>query len=280
MTAKTARIEPMHDTRSANHTLVNVLDSLSTQGAVVRALALRALQQRFGRENIGYLWVIGEPMMLASVVTILHSVVSKRGSGEVSPFTFMLTGYTIYIIFRNSFNRSESALHEAQTLLYHGMITPFDIVLANWMIDVIGCISALVILQGVGIMLGLSDLPARPLYLFGAIVLFAWFSLALSLVVAAYGYRVPLVGRLAHPFSYFSLPVSGAFITISILPKWTHPFMAWNPMASVFEMARYGQFVSSPDKYIYLNYVICVNVALTYWGLLEIRRVRSQIHVA
>jgi len=280
MTVEPARIEPMHDTRTADRGILTVMEALQTQGAVTRALALRALQQRFGRENIGYLWVVGEPMMLASVVTMLHSLITKRNSGEVSPFTFMLTGYSIYIIFRNSFNRSESALHASQSLLYHGMITPFDIVLANWMIDVIGCVSALLILQTVGIMLGLSDVPARPLYLFGAIALFAWLSLGLSLVVAAYGYLFPLVGRLAHPFSYFALPVSGAFTTVSILPKWTHSIMAWNPMASVFEMARYGQFTSSTDKYIYLNYVIWINVGLTYWGMLEIRRVRSRIHVA
>ena len=253
---------------------------VARQSAVIRALTLRELQQRFGRENIGYLWVIGEPMMLASVVTVLHSAVAPHGDGGMSPFTFMLTGYTIYIIFRNTFNRAESAMHSSQSLLYHGMITPFDIMVSKWVVDTIGCISALVILQSAGIMLGLSEFPARPIYLIGAIALFAWWSLALSFVVAAYGYKSPLVGRLTHPTSYFALPVSGAFVSMSLLPKWTHHFMSWNPMMSIFEMARYGQFTNAPNKYIFAPYVVVIAVFSTYWGLLEIRRVRGSIHVA
>lgn len=253
---------------------------LAQQAAVLRALSLRELQQRFGRDNIGYLWVVAEPMMLASVITVLHRAVTKHEAGGVSPFTFMLTGYSIYIIFRNTFNRAEGALHGAQSLLYHGMISPFDIILSKSLVETLGCASALVVLQTVGIMLGVSEPPARPFYLLGALLLFAWLSFAMSLVVAAYGYVSPLVGRLAHPFSYFALPVSGAFLTMSILPKWAHPAMAWNPMMSVFEMARYGQFEQSTDRYVFSGYVVAICTFCTYWGLLEIRRVRKHIHVS
>lgn len=256
-----------------------LLDGLQQQGSVLRALALRELQQRFGRDNIGYLWVVGEPMMLASVVTLLHRIVTRREVGGVSPFTFMLTGYSIYIIFRNTFTRAEAALHSSETLLYHRMITPFDIVLSKSLVETLGCASALLILQTVGVMLGLSEPPARPGYLLAALGLFAWLSFALALIVSAYGYAVPLVGRLAHPFAYFALPLSGAFITMSVLPRWTRPYMAWNPMMSVFEMARYGQFVQAPDKFVNTGFVVIVAVVLTYWGMLEIRRVRRWIHV-
>lgn len=255
-----------------------LLGGLAVQGAVLRALVLRQLHQRYGRNNIGYLWVVGEPMMLASVITILHSFVSYEKNG-MSPFTFMLTGYTIYIIFRNSFNRSESALHASETLMYHRMITPFDIILASALVDTIGCISALLFLQAGAILLGLAELPERPLYLLGAVAQFAWLSFALSMVVAAYGYRIPIVSRLAHPFSYFCLPVSGAFVTMSLMPVWVRPYMAWNPMMSVFEMARYGQFEQAPDRYIHPGYVLAVSIVVTYWGLLELRRVRQYIHV-
>jgi capsular polysaccharide transport system permease protein len=252
---------------------------LATQAAVIKALSLRELQQRFGRDNIGYLWVVGEPMMLASVVTLLHAAITKSTAAENSPFTFMLTGYCIFIIFRNTFNRSESALHSSEALFYHGMVTPFDIMAAKALVETIGCISALVILQTVGIMLGISDPPARPLYLIAAIVLFAWWSFALSMIVAVYAYMSPLVGRLSHPTSYFALPVSGAFITMSVLPKWTHHFMSWNPMMTVFEMARYGQFINATDTYMFPGYVVVIAVFSTYWGLLEIRRIRKRIHV-
>jgi capsular polysaccharide transport system permease protein len=260
-------------------TLDILFDGLGRQSAVVRALALRELQERFGRENIGYLWVVGEPMLLATVISLLHSAVAKAGDGGFSPFTFMLTGYSIYIIFRNTFNRAESALHSSEALLYHGMITPFDIMLSKALVETLGCISALVILQTVGVMLGISEPPARPLYLIGAILLFAWWSFALSLIVAAYAYLSPLVGRLTHPTSYFALPVSGAFMTMSILPSWARSILEWNPMMTIFEMARYGQFEQAKDTYVFPTYVVAVATISTYWGLIEIRRIRKKIHV-
>ena len=253
---------------------------LVMQGTVVHALALRELQQRFGRHNIGYLWIIVEPMLLASVVTLLHSLSGLRDESGMSPFTFTLTGYTIFIIFRNTFNRSESALHGAGNLMYHSMITPFDIVLSKSLVETIGCVSALVLLQAAGIVLGLAELPARPLYLYGAILLFAWWSFAWCLVGAAYGYISPLVNRLVHPVTYFAMPLSGAFITMSLLPTWGRVYMGWNPMMAIFEMARYGQFAGAQDRYMYLWYVIAVNTGVTYWGLLSLRIIRKHIHVS
>lgn len=253
---------------------------LKTQAAVIRALMLRELQQRFGRSNIGYLWVVAEPMLLASVITLLNSVIEHGLGAGISPFTFTLTGYSIYIIFRNTFNRAESALHTSGALLYHRMVTPFDILLAKSLVETLGCMSALAILQGVGIMVGVAELPARPIYLFGALALFSWWSFALSLVAAAYAYSSPFIGRMTHPFSYFSLPVSGAFITMSILPAWARPYLALNPMVSVFEMARYGQFMQARDTYVDTGYVVGFAAVASYWGLLAIRRLRKHIHVS
>ena len=258
-----------------------LLAGLARQGSVVNALALRELQQRYGRANIGYLWVIIEPLMLASVVTGIHSLVGHDWSASgISPFTFTLTGYTIFIIFRNSFTRSDGVLHHYSNLLYHNMITPFDIMLSKSIIETIGCISALAVLQTLGVIFGVAELPARPLYLIEAIALFSWFSFACCLLAGAYTFHSPLLERLVHPTSYFAMPASGAFFTVSVLPAWARPYVAWNPMVSMFELARYGQFASATDRYAGIGIAVATNCFLTYWGLLAIRQVRKDIHVS
>jgi capsular polysaccharide transport system permease protein len=259
--------------------LATLVKGAVAQATVIRSLVLRELQQRYGRNNIGYLWVIAEPMMLASVVTLFHTIISPHGDGGMSPYTFMLTGYSIFIIFRNTFNRAESILHQSEPLFYHGMIAPIDLVFALMLVDMLGCVSALFFLQTFGIMLGIAELPFRPLYLLGAVVLFTWWSTGMALLSAAYSYGSPLIGRLVHPTSYFSLPLSGAFMTVSFLPAWTRPYMAWNPMMSVFEMARYGQFEKASSSYFHIGFVIAASTFITYWGLLAIRQVRKHIHV-
>jgi capsular polysaccharide transport system permease protein len=257
----------------------SVLDSLFVQTSVIRALSLRELQARFGRHNIGFLWVIAEPLLLAGVVTLLHSLSHFSAMPGFSPYTFTATGYCLFIIFRNTFNRSESALREAGTLLYHNMITPTDIMLAKLIVETLGAIAAFGVMMVIGIFMGLAELPARPLYLFAAAFSIAWLTFGMSLMCAAYTYHNHLLGRLVHPFSYFMFPLSGALITMTFLPDWSRPYMAWNPFMSMFEMARYGQFVGAPDTYIYGSYVVAVCAGSTYWGLIAIRRLRSEIHV-
>jgi capsular polysaccharide transport system permease protein len=256
------------------------LDGLAAEGSVLRALVVRELQFRFGRDNIGYLWVIGEPLLLASVITSLHSVAEiGHDSSGVSAYTFTLTGYCLFIIFRGTFNRAESIIRSSETLLYHSMIKPLDIILSKAIVETIGAISALAILQIVGIMIGAADLPARPLYLFGATFLIAWWTFALALIIAAYTYEGHVLGRLVHPISYFAMPLSGAFITMTFLPSWARPIMAWNPMMTMFEIARYGQFWSASPNYMYGGYVVAICAGLTYWGLIAIRQLRAKIHV-
>jgi len=240
-----------------------LLNGLVGQHFVLRALVLRELQSRFGRDNIGYLWVIVEPLMFASAITMIHYV-SEQGPGStpgMGAYPFTLLGYGVV------------------SLLYHAQITPFDILLSRAIVDVIGALSALLILMTLGIMTGIADLPARPLFLYGAAFAIAALTFGLSLIIAAYTYSSHVLGRFVHPFSYFMFPLSGAFVTMDFLPPWAQGIMAWNPMMSIFEMARYGMFAGASDKHIYPAFMIATCAIVNYWGLIAIRRVRSEIHV-
>lgn len=257
-----------------------LLDSVRSQARVLRALTLREMQARFGRENVGFLWMIFEPMMFAGGVTLIHyfsdAAVHSPGIG---PYPFTLLGYCLFIIFRNSFNRADKALNGSANLFYHRQVAPLDLLVARHYIEIVGCLCAFVVLTGVGIALGLSERPARPLELLLGIIGISWISFALMLVIAAHTYEGHAISRLVHPFSYLMVPLSGAFITMDFLPSWSRPYMAWNPMMSIFELARYGMFESARPDYIYPGYIIAVCAGLTYWGLLAIRRVRKDIHV-
>jgi len=254
---------------------------LSIQASVIRALILRELQDRFGRDNIGYLWVIGEPLMLATVISTLHYV-GGHATGEstsMQPFPFTVLGYCFFIIFRNIFNRSESAIEMSLPLLYHRIITPLDIMYSKIIVDILGCVSSCVVLMTIGIMLGIADFPVRPLYVFFGLFQICWISLGSALVVASYTYEGHLLKRFVHPFTYFMMPLSGAFITMNILPIWARSFMAWNPLMSIFETIRYGQFPNAESRYIFPGYTMAVSAGLTYWGLIAIRRMSRRITV-
>lgn len=254
--------------------------ALRSQRRIIGALILRELHARFGRHNIGYLWMIAEPLMLATVISTLHYVGHVEGGSGMGPFPFTVIGYCTFIIFRNTFNRAPAMIQGAAPLMHHRMITPFDVVLANAVVEMCGCFSSLVLLMTVAVILGIAEPPVRPLYLLFAVFQMSWLTLSMSLIVASYAYDNHLLERFVHPFSYFMIPLSGAFFTMSFLPIWARDYMAWNPMMSIFETARYGQFKSGTDDHIHTGYTIAVCAAFTYWGLLAIRRLRTRIHVS
>ncbi len=256
-----------------------IADGLISQHAVLRALILRELQTRFGRDNIGYLWVIAEPLMLASVITMLHFVIQANVTKGMGPYPFTLMGYTIFIIFRNTFNRSDGLLQSSNNLFYHAQVTPFDIVLAKCVVETIACSSVLVMLMAIGIALGLADLPARPVYLGAALLGMATLSFGMTLLATAGTYKSHALAHFIHPFSYFMFPLSGAFVTMAFLPSWARAIMAWNPLMSVFEIARYGWFESADDRYLNPWFLIAFCATVMLAGMIALRRVREDIHV-
>ena len=258
----------------------SLLDAWLTQQSVIKALSLREMQARYGRNNIGFLWVMVEPLMLASVITSLHQL-AKTGdhAAGMAPYPFTLTGYCIFIIFRNSFNRAEGTLHGVGALLYHAQITLFDIMTSRSLVEMIGTVLAYAVLCAIGIMLGLMQVPVRPLYLYAAIIAMALMTHGLCMIVAAVTYTNHVVGRFVHPFSYFMFPLSGAFFTVSFLPPWARSAMLWNPMVTIFETARYGLFVNATSVYIYPRYIIGFTLVTWCWGLIALRNVREHMHV-
>ena len=245
---------------------------------VFRGLILRELHSRYGRENVGFLWVIVEPMILASVITIVHLNQPSHSADTSSLAAYAIIGYTIFIIFRNTFNQSGGAIEANQPLLYHRMVTIFDIVVARAVMDIMACYAVTVILLSISIMAGLAEPPARPLYLITAALLMGWFTLGLTLIASCATYRNELWTRQVHVMSYLIIPISGAWYSMSNLPPAFRDALQWFPMPLIFEQARYGQFETAPGRFVSPAYVAGWCAALTFAGLLFARRIRAKVH--
>ena len=256
----------------------SLLVGWKAQLRVFRGLILRELHSRYGRENLGFLWVIGEPMILASVITIIHQNQPGHTTQTSSLAAYAIIGYGIFIIFRNTFNQAAGAIEVNQPLLYHRMVTIFDIVVARAVMDTMACYAVIVVLLTICILTGLASLPARPLYLITAALLMGWFTLGLTLIASCVTYRNELWERQIHVLSYLSIPISGAWFSLSSLPPAFRDALAWFPMPLIFEQARYGQFEDAPGRFVDPAYVIGWCAALTFAGLLFTRRIRAKVH--
>lgn len=251
---------------------------LSIQISVIGALLMRELHTRFGRDNVGYLWVVLEPGLLAVAVTIMHVAASSRTGFDLDPIPFWVVGYTPFCMFRSIVLRSDVAIESNRTLLYHRMVTVMDLLIARGALEFASTIMALAILLGFAWLLDLGNLPDRPLLMLAGLAQLWWFSFGLSLVVAAAAERSSIVPRFVHPAVYISLPLSGAFFLVKWMPYSLREYLVWSPLVSPFEQIREGQFAVFDSAYVYPEYVIGCSMVLTVAGMLSLSIVRRKMH--
>ena len=259
--------------------LQQIRRGLAVQFSVIGSLILREVNARWGRENIGFLWFVAEPLMFGTVIALLHKLNHQTNySGDITALPFTIVGYCIFIIFRNIFNKAEGVIEVGAPLFYHRMVSVFDVIAARVVVDATGCIFSVFILLGFASFIGAAPLPQRPLFLFGAIGMMVWWTLSLTMIAATVSYRNEMIGRQLHIISYFSIPISGAFYQLSWLPAPVVAGLRWFPMPLIFEQARYGEFRSAPYTFVDPGYVCLWCAGLTYIGMLLLRRRRRNLY--
>ena len=254
-------------------------DALDVQAHVIGALIMRELHTRYGRENIGYLWMLLEPGLLAAAVAAMHIGGARHGS-DLSPIGFALGGYCTFIIFRSIVSRAETVLLANQPLLYHRTVTIFDMLAARAVLEALSTIATLALLLAGACALGLAEPPARPLVFGAAILLLVWLSFAISLSVCAATYVSKAVAKFVHPLMYLLMPISGAFFLLAWIPQPFRGWLAWSPLTQIFELLHTGQFRSFESPYVDPVYIVGWCLALTLVGLLAIRVVRRHLHLS
>ncbi len=266
--------QPYRDPRSETF-----YDGFITQMRVIGALVMREIHTRYGRDNIGYLWLIGEPLVLASAIAAIHSHGQTQYGSDIRPLSFAIVGYTTYIIFRGIVNRSEGTLESNAPLLYHRMVTVMDIVIARVILESAGVFLAYCVLMVLCVSLGVASPPARPLYLLAGQATMVWMAFAQSLILTALTHDSPLIARLTHPYTYLMIPISGAWIRMEAVPNPYRYYLSWAPLPNIFELTRYGQFESCDLTYFDGYYLYGMCLVLTWIGLVMMRMARRRVHL-
>lgn len=249
------------------------------QSRVIGALMMRDLHTRYGRENIGYLWLILEPMLLAATVGLIHARTPNHFSGDITPVPLALVGYCNFMTLRSLVSRAEGTLETNVSLFYHRTITPFDVLFSRALLEQAGTLLAFCILMGLAVAVGLAHPPARPLHYALGVLCMGWLSFSLSMVVCGGTHERRALGRLVHPITYLMMPLSGAFFTMNGLPREIREVLLYIPLSHIFELLRYGWFKSAKPDYIDVQYLVVWILGSTLFGLLLISEARRRIHM-
>ncbi|TCZ61359.1 ABC transporter permease [Roseicella aquatilis] len=246
------------------------------QARVIGALMIREMGTRFGRDNLGYLWLFFEPMMLGSTIGFLHHLSGHAMPGGLEPFFFWTMGYIPFYLFRGIVNRAPSAIAGNQSLLYHRHISIFDIMTSRHLLESASVGIALLFF----LLLFAAVLGTRPqnpgLVLFGMLLTLG-LSHGLAMLIAAGGVYTDLFDRVTHLFTYLFMGVSGAFFMVFWLPTEMQEAVLLIPTVHCFEMVRHGLYGTQVPTHYSLPYILAWIAGLNLLGMAALRKARRHL---
>ena len=248
------------------------------QMRVIGALTMREMGTRFGRDNLGYIWLFLEPMMLGGAIGGLHELSGHAMPGGLEPFVFWVIGYIPFYLFRGIVNRAAFGIAGNQSLLYHRRITLLDIMLSRHLLEAAAVGVALVVYMVVfGATLG--QWPVHPGMVLLGMVLMLALSHGLGLLIAAGSVYTELVERLTHLFTYLFMGICGAFFMVFWLPSDLQAAVLYIPTVHCFELVRYGQYGTRVPTTFDLAYVGTWVAILNLLGMAALRKARRHMVV-
>jgi capsular polysaccharide transport system permease protein len=247
------------------------------QRRVISALMIRELVTRFGRENIGFLWMMVEPLLFAGLVGVMWRYMRGPEEHGVSIVAFIASGYIPLTLFRHAVMRCEKIFSVNGSLLYHRQIKILDFIFVRFLIEVIGSMMAGLFIASILFVLNEFPAPADLGALLAGWGLYCAFTFSLCLVLAPLSELSDVLEKLLPVTTYLMIPVSGTFSMVSWLAPGIQPLMLYSPFVSAMELMRYGIFGDSVHAIWDVKVPITSTLVLTLIGLALCRRVRRNL---
>ena len=220
------------------------MTALVEQVRVLRALVVRDLMMRYGREAGGFLWAILEPMILCVGVTVVWSLMKPAYEHGILLAAMVLTGYMNLTLWRHLTGSAVHLLRRNNLLFFHRGVSTLDLFWSRQVLEFTATSAAFLVVYLAMLSLKLVE----PIYDWSLCAL-AWISMAFLACAASLIFTIATESyewaeKLVQPFQYLLIPISGTFFMLEWLPSEARAFFWWNPLIHINEMMRAG-FVGS-----------------------------------
>ena len=237
--------------------------SLGVNSRVIGALIMREGTMRFGHENLGFFWVIGEPLLLTTGVMGMWTISGQTHGHGIGVVPFALSGYTMITLWRHLSGKMVHSIRNSMGLLFHRNVSLLDVLLAKCLLEVIGIMAAFFVAYTPLTLLGVLDPMPDPLLFAGGYFLQAWFGTAFGLIIAALSEMYEATEQILPPLLYITLPFTGVFNMAAWLPQQWRSATEWSPLVTNIEMLRAGMLGGDTVYYYYPMYTVYWSLGLT-----------------
>ncbi|WP_377295147.1 ABC transporter permease [Rhizobium sp. SG2393] len=250
---------------------------LRQKARTINALLVRELMVRFGHGNIGFMWLVGEPLILTIGVMGMWTLLYGEQKHGVKIMPLVLTGYSTLTLFRHIIGSYVNCFRANAGLLFHRTVRPVDTIIARGLLETIGVLIAFFVAYVPMRLLGYFD----PIYDY-SLLLSAWFLFCFGIsgfgmIVACICQISETAERFVQPMLYLAIPATGSFFMVAWLPETAQKIVLLSPLVHCNEMFRAGYFGPSVATSWNGWYVVTwalVNNAIA-WTLVK----RTQRHI-
>lgn len=251
-------------------------DTLAVKQRVYQALIVRYLVGRYGRGNIGFLWVIAEPMLFCSGVMLIWSITKGSLTHGTNVVALAYTGYLPLLLWRH-LSSMQHLLRGSKHLVIFRDIHLLDAIFTRFILDFISISASALIVY-----LFLQAIGSLPEAYDWSDMLHGWFLMGAlgfgaGLMIAALSELSEIVEKLVGPFQYFLLPFGGAFFMVGWLPDAAKDLIWYVPLIHSYELIRGGYFGPEIPTYATPAYAWAWALVLTGLGFLTFRLVEDHV---
>ena len=249
----------------------SILRSLTVQRRTLHALMMREVITRFGRDNLGALWLIAEPMIFTLGIVTLWTATGMQHGSSMPIAAFAVTGYSSVLLWRNCAGRAIGAIDSNLPLLFHRNVKVIDVLLTRIVLEVAGATGSFAILAMFFTSIGWMEAPVDMLQVIFGWFMLAWFGTALALLIGAGTAYSHTVEKLWQPTSYLLFPLSGAAFMVDWLPPAFQKIVLLLPMVHGVEILREGYFGNAVRTHYDIGYMAGVCLLLSLAALYLVR---------
>jgi capsular polysaccharide transport system permease protein len=256
-----------------------IFAALQTQARVVHALIIRETRTRFGDSKLGYGWALLEPVLHILMLSLVFAVM-MRGRPPIGNefFIFYYTGIIPYHLFVHTSTSMTYAITSNLSLLQLPLVSPFDVLIARGLLELMtDTLVAVILLAGFGAV-GLGVLP-RDLPALSASVIAVWlFGCGLGFINAVLISFFKSWDKIWAQLTRVLYFCSGIFYVPGMMPDWVRDILAWNPVLHAVDWFRSSFFAEYEPHWLDRSYLAIVAVLTVVVGLGLERGVRRHLY--
>ncbi len=247
------------------------------QVRTIGALMMRELITRYGRRGLGFLWLVGEPLIFCLGVLVMWSIIRPDYEHGLRIGPFLMTGYMSLVLMRHQISYSLAAVQANIGLLHHRQISILHLFIARNLLEIAGATLAFFIVYVLLGLLGQVSWPHDILLLYAGWGTLAFLGFGTALVFSGLAIRFDVMERVVPLLTYLLIPLSGVFFMAAWIPAHFRELYLRVPYPHPIEMIRAAVFGPFVETHYNPLYPLVWAVLLTIAGLLLLVDARGRV---